>query len=68
MDNPASNIRPQHVEYVRLLKPSKIFLCLFQQTIDALKTTCSMLEGQIEELEILNDELDERNVQLEIEK
>ena len=27
-----------------------------------------MLEGQIEELEILNDEIDERNVQLEIEK
>ena len=27
-----------------------------------------MLEGQIEELEILNDELDERNVQLGIEK
>jgi hypothetical protein len=38
------------------------------QTIEALKATCSMLEGQIEELEILNDELDERNVQLEIEK
>lgn len=27
-----------------------------------------MLEGQIEELEILNDELDERNIKLEIEK
>lgn len=33
-----------------------------------LKTTCTMLEGQIEELEIMNDELDEKNVQLEIEK
>jgi hypothetical protein len=54
------------VKLTSILKPSTNILS--SQTIEALKATCSMLEGQIEELEILNDELDERNVQLEIEK
>ncbi|XP_028400493.1 citron Rho-interacting kinase-like isoform X3 [Dendronephthya gigantea] len=63
-----SHLRKQSEAFDEQLTTKSKNIDEHQQTIEALKTTCSMLEGQIEELEILNDELDERNVQLEIEK
>lgn len=39
--------------------------CVFVQNIETLKTTCSMLEEQVVELESLNDELLEKERQWE---
>lgn len=39
----------------------KIHLFLFVlQTVQMLKQTCTMLEGQVEELEVMNDEYQDR--------
>lgn len=42
-----------------------LVLCLSYQNIETLKTTCSMLEEQVVELESLNDELLEKERQWE---
>ncbi|XP_046840291.1 citron Rho-interacting kinase-like isoform X2 [Xenia sp. Carnegie-2017] len=63
-----SEVKGQSEVYIDKLSEASNLVIGHQKTIDALKATCSMLEGQIEELEILNDELDERNIKLEIEK
>lgn len=42
-----------------------LVLCLSHQNIETLKTTCSMLEEQVVELESLNDELLEKERQWE---
>lgn len=40
-----------------------IFLNFCSQTMQMLKQTCTMLEGQVEELEVMNDEYQDRETQ-----